>query len=422
MKKLINIFLVIILAGIFSVGCVKRSKLDTVLKEEIVIKAMFLINPMTDQSIHQELVEEFNQAYKGKYRVEVEWLTETDIGYRNKIKQLNALDEMPAIITDVGFDSDFYELLIENNRLVNLQPYMMNSKRWINAMEKDVLQDCTQEDGSIYLSALGNSVFSYGGFIYNKELLEQVEIEHFPETWDEFWECLEQLKKHGITPLALHGSDSYWVSMLIATSYMATSKEGMEFMHQQFPVNYSNESMGQLLEVLKRLYQYTFLDALNIDYNQTQQRLFQNEAAIIANGYWMFLQMDLQLKDQYGFAPFPQNTMMVSPKMSAWAVTSGYDSQVTEGAVKFLEFRILKNQRDSKIYLQKSVDSTLDMEYKKAIEHLDKIIPNYQLKWEQRIQNDFFSENMPLYVEGIITKEDFLNKMNEAVCEINLEK
>lgn len=414
--------LIVVLATSILIGCTKSS--TTIQKEnnEIVIPVTFLVNPETSQSDNQELVEMFNKEFEGTYRVEVEWLTETASGYRSKLKQWNALDEMPAIITDVGFDADFYELLINNDRLVDLRPYMEESSEWMEDIQKDILEDCIEKNGEIYLSPLGNLVYSYAGFIYNKDLLKKAGIKEFPTTWDDFWNCLTLLEQSNIIPLALHGRGSYWVPMLIGNSYMESTNEGKAFLEEQFPTSYSNTSIEQMLQMIQRMYQYSFENAVDLEYSQAEQKFLNGEAAIIANGYWMIESMDTDMQEHYGFASFPQEILMVSPRMSAWAVTSGYDKDVTEGAVKFLEYRIKKNHKESEAFLAKKTGTSLVSSYIDAIRNVKTIMPNYQLKWEQQIQNEFFTENIPLLINQTISEKEFINAMNNKIKEIQQEK
>ena len=125
----------------------------------------FLINPATNLSENQELVSGFNKQYQGTYEVDVEWLTESTSGYRENLKKWNVLDEMPVLITDAGFDYDFYRLLIENKRLVNLRPYMDAIPEWKAAVKPEILKECTEDSGDIYLAPLGNEIKSYAGII-----------------------------------------------------------------------------------------------------------------------------------------------------------------------------------------------------------------------------------------------------------------
>ena len=150
-------------------GCSKSSETKTSKKEEVTsIPVTFLINPATNLSENQELVEGFNARYQGIYEAEVEWLTESASGYREKLKQWNVLDEMPVIITDAGFDYDFYRLLVENKRLVDLKPYMEAIPEWKASIKPEIQKECTEESGEIYLAPLGSEIKSYAGIIYNK--------------------------------------------------------------------------------------------------------------------------------------------------------------------------------------------------------------------------------------------------------------
>lgn len=398
-------------------GCQEINVSQDKEKEEVVIPAVFLINPSTGIGDHHEIVDEFNEQYQGQYYIDVEWLTETASGYRAKLKQWNALDEMPVIITDAGFDRDFYELLVKNHRLVNLKSYMNDSKAWLNAIQSDILENCEEKNGDIYLSPLGNSVNIYGGFIYIRSILESAGYEQFPDNWKEFWECLDDLQKRGRVPLALHGSGSYWVSMLMATAYISGTQEGRAFLKETYPQSYSNDSMTDLLNICNQLFDYTFHDALEIDYDQAASRFFDGEAAIIANGRWMFDEIPDDQKDQYGFASFPGNTLMASSQQTAWAVTSGYDEDITKGAIKFLEYRALRDKEDAEHFLDTESRFYLEKTYKEALTNVNYVIPNYQLNWKQQIQNEFFTEYMPLLIKDEIDTETFIDRLNEQIKE-----
>src|SRR5699024_7159023 len=113
---------------------------------------------------------------------------------------------------------------------------------WKSAIQDDIYQEMVEDGGEIYMSPLGNLVYSSVGIIYNKELLRQSGYDSFPDSWEEFMQCLETLKKSGITPLALHGSGMYWVPMLFSTAYASREEKGMEFLHIRFPDTFQNET------------------------------------------------------------------------------------------------------------------------------------------------------------------------------------
>lgn len=390
--KKIQIFLCILICmGILVVGCGKEEKTEQITETETLIPVTFLVNPDTGENENEGLVEEFNKEYEGQYRVDVEWLTDTAEGYRSRIKRLNGLDKLPAVITDVGFDADFYNMMVVNERVADMAPS-------------------------------GNASMSYGGFYYNKELFAQAGIEEFPADWDGFFACLDKLKAAGITPLAIHGGSSYWTPLLIATGYMAGTRTGLEFLETQYPKDYKNESAKDMFAMLKRLYSYGDLDALHIERTEAAKRFAQGEAAITANGGWMIVNFTKEEKDKIGFAPFPGNVLLKDMKMSTWAVTKGYSKEVTDGAKEFLEFRRKRDEKQQEEYMASPAEGLVEQEYKKAIQNGRTIMPNYQLKWETGIQEEFFVNSLPLYIQGEMSQEEFLTTLNQAVQKINAEK
>lgn len=401
-------------------GCSADAEKAEEEKNVVVIPVMLRADPQTGELSNMELVNAFNEAYAGRYRVEVEWLVETETGYRTKLKQLNATDKLPAVITDVGFDDKFLQLLIENRRLVNLAPYMEKSEEWRLAMQSGIGEEIREADGAVYVSPLGNLMYSSAGIVYNKALLEQAGYEEFPDTWQDFMECLQKLKEAGITPLALHGSGNYWVPMLFSTAYCSTEADGMTFLKEKFPDSYCNDAMRRMMEFMKTLYAYTYEDALEIEYADAERRFFNGEAAIIANGPWMFMELADEEKVKYGFIDFPGGTLVGSWEMTAWAAVSTYPEEVQEGAAAFLQFRTLKDRQDVEADIrgiEGQEDGIMRMYQEKAW-NSQELVPNYQINWEQEIINDYLITYLPQYIENRIGLEEFLKKMDAQAEQI----
>lgn len=388
-------------------GCGTSEEAGRETGEEVVIPVLFRIDPSTDQGQYREMVEGFNELYQGQYRIEVEWVTATEQGYREKIKVLNALDELPAVITDVAFNAELYENMADNGRFVDLRQYMEQSEEWSVLLSEETMASLSWENGEIYLSPISSGLYSSAGIFYRKDLFAEAGITEFPKTWEEFFLCLEKLQEAGVEPLALHGGGTYWEAMLIATAFVASEPEGIEFLMQVLPESYSNGEADRMLQCVERLYQYTYEDALEIEFSDAAERFYNGDAAILANGFWMIDEMPAAACEQTGFAPFPGNSMMVSREMSSWAVISGYEEKVTAGAVEFLKYRYLNSRTEEE------EETQLEVEYKEVYEGIDSSFPNYQLKWKDQIQNDFFSQMMPKFLEGTVTREEFLAQMEE---------
>lgn len=385
-------------------------------EEPVEIPVLFRVDPQTNEADNLDLVNAFNEAYEGKYHVEVQWLVETESGYRNKIKQLNATDKLPAVITDIGFDDKFLRLLIDNDRLVDLAPYIEEAPEWKEAIRDDIFEEMQEEDQKIFVSPLGNLMYSSAGIVYNKNLLRQAGYEELPDTWESFFECLQDLKEKGIVPLALHGAGNYWVSMLFATAYCSMEEEGKLFLQEKFPVSYQNDVMVSMLEFIKKLYTYSYEDASDIEYAEAEKRFFSEEAAIIANGSWMFMGLDAEEKEKYAFVSFPGGMLVGSWEMTAWAAVKEQPEEVIEGAVEFLKFRTLKDQEDVQRDMEEiGTEDEMMRAYKEQVWNIKELVPNYQINWEQEIINDFLTTYIPLLIHDQITIGDFLQAMDDTV-------
>lgn len=389
------------------------------------IPVLFRMDPQVNEADNLDLVQSFNEAYEGRYRVEVEWLVETESGYRSRIKQLNAVDKLPAVITDIGFDDKFLQMLIENHRLVDLAPYINDSSQWRSSIRDDIFEGMQEEDSSIFVSPLGNLMYSSAGIVYNKEKLARAGYDTFPDNWEDFFDCLEKLREQKETPLALHGAGNYWVPMLFSTAYCSGTEEGREFLRLKFPESYRNDTMASMMEFMKKLYGYSYEDALDIEYNEAEKRFFSGEGAIIANGSWMFMGLDEEEKSKYGFASFPGQMLVGSWEMTAWAAVSSQPEEVQEGAVEFLKFRTLKDQRDVEADIEgvrSKDDDTIMGIYKEQAWNVEELVPNYQINWEQEIINEYMITYVPQFIHGQISLEEYLMKMDQAAGDIRAEQ
>lgn len=225
------------------------------------------------------------------------------------------------------------------------------------------------------------------------------------------------VEETGVVPLSLHGAGNYWVPMLFATAYCSTEEAGRDFVREKFPDSYQNDSMRRLMEFMKLLFEYSYEDALEIEYTDAEQRFFNGEAAIIANGPWMFMELSEEEKQKYGFVDFPEGILVGSWEMTAWAAVNTYPEEVQRGAVEFLKFRTIKDCQDVEADIRgidgKKEGGIMEMYQKKAWNVQD-LVPNYQINWEQSIINDYMITYIPQYVKGQITLEEFLKKMNEV--------
>lgn len=427
MKSKIIYFSLIIFFSFALFSACKNNQIDNIETQqsnEITIPVIFLIDAASNIKNNEDLVNEFNEEYKGKYRLEVDWLHGTASTYRSKIKMLNVVDELPAIVTDIRFSPSFYQLLIDQKRLVNLKPYLDADDDWRNSIEAKVLEACLEDSNSIYLSPSSSLCFSYSGVFWNKDLFKKVGISSFPKTWQEFWNTCDILLENDITPLSLHTDGTAWAPMLFSTALLGTDETDLKFIQQRLPNNYINDSGKKLVSTLKKLFMYTTKDAINSDFDIAFEHFFNGETAMLPNGYWTIEQIDTKWQDKIGFDTFPQNVMIASADMSGWAISSTYDKDIQEGAVLFLKYRTKKSKEQAEEFLYKNINekSKLELEFINAVKKVEVTVPNYQLQWNQNLQDEVLSIRLPELINNNITEDEFLEYMNYSIKQIEKEQ
>lgn len=393
-------------------------------KEGVKIPMILTVDPSSGKKNEEEVVERFNEAYDGKYYVDVEWIVETEDEYRQNLKRMNVTDKLPAVITDLRMLPSFYQMMIKDGRIEDLSPYINADREWQDMIEPVVMEGCSEKDGKIYLAPLSTAAFSCSGVFWNEELFAQAGIKEFPKTWKEFWSCCELLKAAGITPLALHTEGTAWAPMLLATAELADTKEGAEFMNQLYPKSYQNESGIQIAEVLKRLFSYTTEDAVHENFDTAYNNFFSGKAAMIPNGYWMIDQIPEGWTKKVRFSAFPGNKLISSPETFGWSIVSSYSKEVKEGAVEFLKFRTRLNQEAKKELFEENGAgySRIIQDYIQAYQNAAQFVPNYQVKWNSILQEEMLGECLPLLINGKMTLEEFTQAEDESIWEFESEQ
>lgn len=246
----------------------------------------------------------------------------------------------------------------------------------------------------------------------------------FPTTWDGFWKDLELLEQSGITPLALHTEGTGWAPMLIATAATAQTPEGEEFLREMLPHSYDTPAGYTLVQTLQKLFAYTTEDALHEDYDVAYSNFFSGKAAMLPNGYWLIGQIPDGWEDKVRFAAFPEGTLVASPETFGWAIVADYDEEVQEGAMEFLKFRTRYNwQEKQTLFAESSAEAgSVLADYLQAFTDAEKIIPNYQTKWNSVLQEETIGKGLPLLAEGEISIEEFLEMMEESILEYQAEQ
>ena len=406
-----------LLLAVTAAGCSEKNVQAPAGEEEVSIPIVLIVDSSTGIRNEENVIQEFNRIYEGKWQADVEWIMETEEEYRRNLKRQNVTDTLPAVITDVRMLPAFYYMMIQDRRIEELSDYIYTDEEWESMIEPSVLESCSEEDGSIYLGPISTAALSCSGMFWNEELFARAGIESFPETWEEFWTCCEQLESCGITPLALHTEGTAWAPMLIATAEAASAEEGAEFMEEFYPETYQNDSGLRIAQTLQRLFSYTTEDALYADFDVSYENFFSGRAAMIPNGYWMMDQIPEEWQDKVRFSAFPENKMISSPETFGWAIVSGYSEEVKEGAAALLKLRTRLNMEQREELFTRDPEEMIPAErdYIAAYKNGPQLVPNYQVKWNSILQEETLGEILPDLARGKMTPEEFTEKEDESI-------
>lgn len=399
--------------------------------EEIVINyPTFQCGVNTASPVVDQLIEEFNAEYAGKYRIQKEDVP-GDANYVDKIKVQLGTGDLPPVVYGGGYN--LLDLALAKDVVVDLTSYVEADPEW-KALYSDVALTTNSRDGKIYASSSEGSLI---GYFYNQELFEKAGIAEPAKTWDEFWEQCDKLKAAGITPLALDTADSAWVTSLWAGAMIATSgDEGYEFMKQMNPIDYNNQpTIDAFTNVQKMLQEYTTLDAIGGKYEHAANNFLSGQAAMIANGPWMIGDFSDETKttadfaDKVGVAIFPGNFVYDAP-IQGYFVTKQDDPALEEAAVEMVKFFTSAHAQQVALEVQGMVPASSTVEitetakqnYPLLVEFLDLAegatvrTDNLQATMYPNLL-DVVSQDLPLLASGEMTPTEFCQTLSTEAAK-----
>ena len=152
-------------------------------------------NPAEQEAVTNNIVEAFNKANDGKYKVEFE---AADTETHSKNMKLKAEDgTLPQIFWIEGSEAAEYSeagVLMDMTEFLDENPDIKTALGGMDAAFKD-------DNGQYGLPYQCN----VQGIFYNKELFDKAKAAYPTDatTYDEFIEIIKKLKDSGVTPLAI---------------------------------------------------------------------------------------------------------------------------------------------------------------------------------------------------------------------------
>ena len=219
-----------------------------------------------------QLIENFNAENAGKIKVVVEEQTDYQ-AYRDKIRTTITTGSAPDLcVLDTTFDIAAYAA---SGKFMDLTPYLEDG--WGETFTDGVF-DAWAVDGKVSILPFEAAVFTP---IYNVEILKEAGWDHFPATYDEFFQMCKDVKDAGYNAMGQMAGENGWSSMLWY-SLLVEAIGGKDV----YADGLSNPAFVEAAKLLKEMYNYTFDGAISAGAGDVNGHWIARDTAVYLNGPW----------------------------------------------------------------------------------------------------------------------------------------
>ena len=274
MKKLIALLLVAVMAiGLAACGGSSQPAATSEASGEIVINFPSIwVGTDSKAAYMSQLIDAFNAENAGSIKVVVEEQTDYQ-AYRDKIRTTITTGNAPDVcILDTTFDVNDYT---KSGKFMDFTPYL--AEGWGDNFT-DGAVEAWSVDGVSAMLPFEAAVFTP---IYNTEILAAAGWDHFPATYDEFFQFCKDCKDAGYNAMGQMAGENAWSSMLwyselvMAIGGPDVYADGMK-----------DPAFVQAAEMLKEMYNYTFDGAVSAAAGDVNGHWIARDTAVYLNGPW----------------------------------------------------------------------------------------------------------------------------------------
>ena len=334
-----------LLAGCSGGSSSKTSK-EAASKDDVKVWVQFS-GETAEGKAWEQVVQNFNKKYKGKYKVVTEYIPRSGSGggYEDKVNAAITTNSLPDVITLDGPNTAAYA---KSKVITPLDDYLKD-----NNME-DVLDSIKQQgtyDGKFY--AFGYSE-SNVGIYYNKKMFKEAGIDESslptlkkPWTWDEFKAISKKLKDHfkeAAIDFRLNSNDEMlpyaYMPLIWSNGGRVVNEDGTKA-EGYFNSKESTQAVQFIQDLVKE--GYTTVSPVEKGFETGQYPM-------VLSGSWTIADLQTNYKDiDFGILPYPvsnKTKKLVSPSGS-WQLAVTTKSNKKDAAAEFVKFAT--NTESSKI-------------------------------------------------------------------------
>jgi fructooligosaccharide transport system substrate-binding protein len=387
MKKSVLRFLAVSLvsAGIL-VGCGSNEKKVSSDPGDITVWVQFS-DETAEGKAWQEVVNNFNEEYKGQYKATTEYIPRSGSGggYEDKVNAANSTNSLPDVITLDGPNTAAYA----NSKVIApLDDYLDDADM------DDVLDSIKQQgtyDGKFY--AFGFSESSVGIY-YNKKMFKEAGIneEEIPSlanpwTWSEFEAIAEKLYKKYKEPIFDMQIASNDEMLTYGYTPFVWSNDGNVVDEKGTKADgyFNSKETVEAFEFIQTLVEKDYVPISPITKGFETQKY-----PMYLSGSWTIADLEENYKDvAYGILPYPvsDNTQKLVSPTGSWQLAMTTKTEKKDASATFIKFAT--NTESSKIIsLGNSVlpirNSTIDLIKDEVNEGLRMLMEQNQLSGHAR--------------------------------------
>lgn len=226
-------------------------------------------------------VDEWKEAHP---EVTINESTMDQADYHVKCQAMAAAGEISDMIFVKG---SWFTTFVDNGLLMPLSD-AIDAYEYKDAWRAGIF-DAATRDGVIY--GIPNQFATTSLVYYNAKMFEEIGYDHFPTTWDEFFDAAAKFEEKGIDMVALGNKDK-WPAESCILSALGDRFTGIEWTNsiiaRDGEAKFTDQAFVDALALLQRM---ATEGLLNADYNtinneQAQAYVYNGQAACTFEGFW----------------------------------------------------------------------------------------------------------------------------------------
>lgn len=217
--------------------------------------------------------------------------------YEQLMKARMASNDLPDIFATHGWSVARYSEY--------LTP--LNDQPWYGSIEESFMNNIANDQGQIFVLPLNMDI---GGLLYNKPLLEELNVE-IPKTWDELMNICEMGKEKGYTGVFIAGKDTRQPASLLdvsAQTFICVRKD-TDYPSQLLDGTFDWNNWAPLSQFLLDLKTKGYLnpDCVTCDPIDVAPRMSENNVLFVITSTMDLIRQAAELNPdaKYGLAPVP---------------------------------------------------------------------------------------------------------------------